>query len=84
MSMTVDGLELPAYYDPHYGCEMQGLRFDSDLPNPKYRKWIAELQRALEISPMVCNVSRPLNWAMPGRHVLSPAFPLSIAPEMAR
>ena len=87
-SLVADGLEFPAYYDPRYGCEMQGLRFDSDLPNPKYRNWIEELQRSLELAPTVCNVSTSRDWLVPMRRpefpIHPPALPLSIAGEMAR
>ena len=32
MPLEWDGAELPPYYDPHYKCEMEVLRFDSRLP----------------------------------------------------
>jgi hypothetical protein len=41
-SLAVDGVELPAYYDPQYRCEMEVLRFDSAAPNPRYEGWIEE------------------------------------------
>ena len=56
-------MAVPAYYDPHYGCEMEALRFDSDLPNPKYRKWIDELREYLELAPVVCKPGRAAEWA---------------------
>ena len=31
-----DGLELPAYYDPQYRCEMEMLWFDSSQPTPRF------------------------------------------------
>jgi hypothetical protein len=88
MPMTVDGVEIPAYYDPQYGCEMQGLRFDSDFPNPKYRNWIEELRHQLELTSIVCNVTKTLEWMAPAVRRDSPilpvGFPLSIAGELAR
>jgi hypothetical protein len=87
-SMVADGVELPPYYDPHYGCEMEALRFDSDLPNPKYKNWIEELRRSLEAAPMVCNVSRALDWMVPVHGMEAPkipvSFPLSVVGQMAR
>jgi hypothetical protein len=35
-SLMAGGVEIPPYYDPHYGCEMELLRFDSTTPNPRY------------------------------------------------
>ena len=82
-SLFASGVEVPSYYDPHYGCEMEALRFDSDLPNPKYRKWIEELRSDLEKAPVVYKTDRGMEWAAPVR-VLEPPklpvpFPLSIA-----
>src|SRR5262249_56723393 len=39
--------ELPPYHDPHYGCEMQVLRFYSWMPNPKYSAWIENVASSL-------------------------------------
>jgi hypothetical protein len=36
-------VELPAYFDPRYRCEMQVLLFDSRSPNPKYKQWVDQL-----------------------------------------
>jgi hypothetical protein len=36
-------VELPRYYDPHYACEMEALRFDSIRPTPRFEPWIDEL-----------------------------------------
>ena len=52
--LTIDGVELPPYYDPHYGCEMEALRFDSDFPNPRYAAAIRELSVQLETVPVIC------------------------------
>ena len=41
--LSSNGIDLPHYFDPQYGCEMEVLRFDSNVPNPKYEGWITEL-----------------------------------------
>lgn len=48
------GVPLRAYYDPQYGCEMELLRFDSTLPNPRYDAWIEQLVRSLLDVTVVC------------------------------
>jgi hypothetical protein len=52
--MLSAGEELPMYYDPHYGCQMQVLQFDSRRPNPKYRGWVTELESDLTYARVVC------------------------------
>jgi hypothetical protein len=42
-----DGAELPSYYDPQYGCQMEILRFDSCVPGQRFSAWIEELQLSL-------------------------------------
>jgi hypothetical protein len=42
--LSVDGVELPPYYDPQYGCDMEVLRFDSSIPNTKFQ---SGLERSL-------------------------------------
>jgi hypothetical protein len=55
-----EGVPLPSYFDPQYNCEMEILRFDSTLRNPRYAPRIAELQTTLAKAPVVClNQSRP-------------------------
>jgi hypothetical protein len=41
------GVELPPYFDPHYNCIMEMLRFDSRRPNPKYLALIDALKERL-------------------------------------
>jgi len=53
MPLTVVGAEVPPYFDPQYGCEMEALRYDSDYPNPKYVGMIDELCDELRSSPVV-------------------------------
>ena len=53
-SLLSRGAELPPYFDPHYNCEMEILRFDSDRPNPRYESWIDESQTYLAMAPVIC------------------------------
>ena len=53
-TMALDGGSLPPYYDPHYDCQMEMLRFDSRSPNPKYRTWVRDLGASLTTAPVVC------------------------------
>jgi hypothetical protein len=34
------GVELPTFYDSHYRCHMEVLRFDSSRPNSRYQYWM--------------------------------------------
>lgn len=45
--LTLGDQELPAYYDPTYGCQMEVLRFDSRSPNPKYGGGVVQLRSEL-------------------------------------
>jgi hypothetical protein len=56
-SLVAEGEELPPYFDPTYGCQMEVLRFDSRFPNPKYQNSIAELSSALVGAPVFCRDS---------------------------
>lgn len=56
-----DGVALPPYFDPNYGCEMEVLYFDSRFPNSRYRANVAELSDLLTEAPVVCRESvRPI------------------------
>lgn len=48
------GVELPSFYDEHYRCHMQVLRFDSSQPNPRYRKWMDACRASLSEVPVIC------------------------------
>jgi hypothetical protein len=52
-SMMADGQELPPYFDPHYNCQMEVLRFDSRQPNPKYAALVSEISELLAVAPVV-------------------------------
>ena len=53
-SLSVDGRALPPYHDPQYDCSMEVLRFDSRLPNPRYRSLVQELGASLKAAPTIC------------------------------
>src|ERR1035437_1492396 len=53
-SLCADGVALPPYFDPRYGCQMEVLRFDSRFPNPRYRDWVAEFISSLTSAPVMC------------------------------
>jgi hypothetical protein len=59
--LSSEGVDLPPYYDPKYGCEMELLFFDSRFPNAKYRDSVNELISELANSPVICRESVPLN-----------------------
>ncbi len=46
-SFRAEGMELPTYFDSSYRCQMEILRFESASPNPRFEKWIEELQNYL-------------------------------------
>jgi len=52
-SLSERGSEVPAYFDPHYNCEMEMVAFDSRFPNPRYAGWIGEFREALLQIPII-------------------------------
>jgi hypothetical protein len=60
-TLRIDNLELPAYYDPQYDCEMELLRFDSYEPNPRYESWIEDLRSHLSAALVIQSPARPQN-----------------------
>ncbi len=52
--LTWSGAELPAYFDPKYGCEMEILEFDSAHPNPKYSESVARFGEQLANAAVIC------------------------------
>ena len=60
--VTIDGTELPSYYDPQYKCEMTILRFDSERPNPRYAAWIEQIREELLTTPTVCGAAQQPVW----------------------
>jgi hypothetical protein len=55
--LRAGGGELPSYYDPRYLSEMTILRFDSDLPNPRYENWIEQIGEHLIEPPVICRTA---------------------------
>jgi hypothetical protein len=53
-SLVSEGKELPPYFDPAYGCDMEVLQFDSRRPAPKYEDGVSELAEALRTAPVIC------------------------------
>jgi hypothetical protein len=49
-----DGQPLPAYYDAHYKCEMEMIRFDSRVPAEKYRQPVEIIHSQIANMPVVC------------------------------
>jgi hypothetical protein len=58
-SLIADGQEIPHYFDPSYGCEMEILRFDSERPNQRFDGWIEQWVRHLLSAPVLCRSARP-------------------------
>jgi hypothetical protein len=82
-SLCADGVELPPYFDPRYGCQMEVLRFDSRFPNPKYREWVAEFNSALTTTPVICAVPGGFKVTLPDPAQLPyPALLPDPAPSM--
>jgi hypothetical protein len=52
-SLEFGGEMLPPYYDPQYNCEMEIVRFKSDAPNHKYRRWIEHISASLLDVPVL-------------------------------
>jgi len=46
--LEIDGTIVPPYYDPHYDCTMELLRFDSRRPNSRYARLVEALEAKLE------------------------------------
>nr|AAO64428.2 long chain N-acyltyrosine synthase [uncultured bacterium CSLF43] len=46
-AVVASGVELPPYFEPRFNCEVEVLRFDSSNPNPRYGRWIDEVQSSL-------------------------------------
>jgi hypothetical protein len=60
--LTIDGLEIPPYYDPRYRCQMEALRFDSDFPSPRYAMAIDELSSRMEMTQVLCRTNKVTEW----------------------
>ena len=58
--LLVDGAALPPYRDPAYDCEMEVLRFDSRLPNPKYASMVRSMATSLLSAPLFGHATRTM------------------------
>lgn len=78
--VEADGIELPSYYDAHYGCDMELLRFDSRRPDAKYAAKVRELMAELRSAPVLCDEVWPrfepiTAVAVRGGHGIAPFAP---------
>ncbi len=62
-SLEADGVELPPYYDPEYQCEMEILRFDSRVPNPRYQSWVDQIRTNMLSVPVICGNAETDRWS---------------------
>lgn len=53
-SFTAEGVTVPSYFDPQYGCEMELLRFDSKLPAQRYGPMVEHVVGSLLDVPVLC------------------------------
>jgi hypothetical protein len=73
------GVQLPTYYDEHYHCEIEILRFDALEPNP-YRKWIDACRAHLKTVSVICRAPADAKiGTVPSVH----ASNLALIPSMA-
>lgn len=61
-SLEGQAIPLPPYYDPHYRCDMEILRFDSTQPEAKYVQVIEECSELLSTVPVVTATPVPDTW----------------------
>ena len=61
-SLEINGVPLPPYYDPQYKCEMEIIRFDSRVPNPRYREWVDQIRLSLLSTPVICGNAESDLW----------------------
>lgn len=66
--LKVDGMDIPAYFDPSYDCDMEVLRFDSRVLNPRFQGMAEDLNKR-----MVRMIGRPRDMQQPlSRPLLEP------------
>jgi len=59
-AFEADGAEVPHYWEPRYGCEMELLRFDHlDDAHPLFEPRVQEFQNLLATMPVICRGPRP-------------------------
>lgn len=70
-SFTAEGVTVPSYFDPQYGCEMELLRFDSKLPAQRYGPMVGHVVGSLLDVPVLC-ASRAIDaWSAVSHRSLS-------------
>jgi hypothetical protein len=52
-SLMLDGEQLPSYFDPEYGCEMEVLRFVAGEAATRFRPLIQGMKKELQHSPIL-------------------------------
>jgi len=57
-SLESDGEQIPGYYDPRYGCEMEILRFDTRRPEGKFARLVDVLRGRLLDAMVVASQSQ--------------------------
>ena len=55
--------ELPAHFDPQYGCEMEVVRFDSEHPADRYAGTVERLCLDILNAPVICAQRRTALWS---------------------
>lgn len=53
--LSFKGVSVPAYYDSHYGCNIEVVTFDSDEVPARHAEPIHHLQAALRQTPVLCS-----------------------------
>lgn len=61
--LMAGGLELPAYNDPQYDCQMELLRFDCRTPGPRFAPLISQLRSKLSDVVAITPQASP-DWKM--------------------
>jgi len=69
--MTCDGQEISPYFDPHYGCEMEVLQFDTRRPAAKFVRMVDHLKASFGNLSVLATDGRPHN--KNAQNILGPA-----------
>ncbi len=78
--LQVDDTVIPPYFDPHYQCVMEIIRFDSRMPNPKFNGLVETLHDKLLEIPVVARPYWPMMMRSRGFRAETSAPPV---PELA-
>ena len=60
-SLTINGEIIPTYNDPHYGCQMEILRFDSREIDSRFVNLVEETREQLEASIVIRPCATPFD-----------------------